>query len=199
MSGWTSGVLEFFEPRAIDPEVAAEAPVREQGSDLIFTYTAADGSTFERRRSLNGTGPAKVLQPKGVKLTPWWPQGRPPETPPAVLVVEGETDALAALSALTKAPSAADLAEAAVAGLPGTGFPAGRLAEELVQIGSPQTLLALDADEPGRKFADRLERALREAGVPALRVELPEGSDVADVMAAADEPGEALATLLADA
>ena len=173
--------------------------MRQRGSKLMFPYAALDGSTFERTRSLNGSGPTKVRQPPGVPLVAWWPRGRPSEPPEAAFVAEGETDALAALSAVREAPAVAGLDGLAVIAVPGASYPAKRLGEELVAVGSPRTYLAADADKAGREFAERAVSALREAGVPALRIELPDGSDVADLLAAADDPGDALANLLADA
>jgi len=72
---FTAHALAYFTERAIEPEVAASVGVREQRGALTFTYAAPDGSTFERRRNLSGR--VKVMQPAGVGLCLWWPEGRP--------------------------------------------------------------------------------------------------------------------------
>src|SRR5688500_17530556 len=111
---------QYFAEHAIDSELAAQLGVSEDGDAIAFTYTTPDGMTFARRRSLNGSS-AKVLQPGSVPLTAWWPRGRP-EDEPMVLVCEGESDALAALSALRHSPLA-ELRGLPVVAIPGTGMP----------------------------------------------------------------------------
>jgi hypothetical protein len=107
---YTDHALAFFGSRGIDPAVAAELGVVQDGDDLIFPPVG-------RRRNLNGAGPAKVRQPRGKRLALWCltPLG------PAVLLAEGETDALAAYTALTFAP--ADAAPITDRAIPGSRVP----------------------------------------------------------------------------
>ena len=161
--------------------------VREAGGALVYTITMADGQTFERRRPLDGNGPAKVLQPAGQPLVGWWPAGRP--APGGIaLVCEGESDALAALSALPYGPKVAGLVDLPVVAIPGTGYPVAKLAEELVAVGASQALLCLDADEAGRAYTERAAAALAEAGVQPAPVELSDGQDLAAALAQIDTP-----------
>jgi hypothetical protein len=117
---WSQSSLDYFGERAIDPEVAAELGVRESGGAIVFPISREDGSIFERRRALNGSGP-KVMQPKAEPLVLWWPAGRP-ETGDLGLICEGESDALAALSALAHSPDLAALRDLPVVAIPGTGW-----------------------------------------------------------------------------
>jgi Toprim-like len=192
--GWSSAALAFLRCRGITPEVAAQVGVREVDDILVFPFVAPDGSTFDRRRSLKGSGPAKVLQPNGEPLTAWWPEGRPVEPPAAVLACEGETDALAAVSALRSAPSV-PVEGLAVLAVPGTGYPVKRLADELEAVGSPPAYLAFDADDAGCAYTAKVAAL---GSVRAIPVELPEGSDLAELLAGVDDPGDTLATLIAD-
>jgi hypothetical protein len=188
---FSESTIAFLRARAIDPDVAADIGVQEERDELIFPGG--------RRRSLNGAGPTKVIQPKGKSLRLWWPEGHPADLSALALVCEGETDALAGLSALRAVPSGADLGAIAVTAIPGTGYPIKRLVQELRDAGIGVSLLALDGDEAGHSYTNRAEGALRDAGIRAVVVEMPEGSDLAEVLAGADDPGAALASLLADA
>lgn len=196
---YSGAALAFLRARAIAPEVAEAAGVAELDGELRFPCPEPGAADFHRTRSLNGSGPAKVRQPKGRELRLSWPGGKPEHPEAGVLVCEGETDALAALSALRSTPEVSGFRGLPVAAMPGTGFPATRLAEELEALGSPPAYLALDADEAGRKATGRAAAALRSVAVRAVRVELPDGSDLAECLARADAPGDALANLLADA
>ncbi len=199
-ANWSQPALDYFEKRAIDPELAAELGVREAAGAIVFPVSRSDGSTFERRRSLNGGAP-KVTQPKGQSLCPWWPAGRP-DASELVLVCEGESDGLAALSALPHTPLMAGLRDLPVLAIPGTGYPAALLAQELSDLGVRQALLATDADDAGRRFAERASTELRSAGVQPAVVDLPDGSDLAGQLAQLGSPadrGEWLANALVDA
>lgn len=98
---WSKLVLDHFAARAIDPEVAAELGVRENGHGLEFPYPNGVAEQFARTRGLNGAGP-KVRQPAGTRLCPWQPV--PSDETREVLVCEGESDLLAAVSALRRSP-----------------------------------------------------------------------------------------------
>lgn len=197
---WTQPAVHYLREHAIDPEVAAKLGVREAGGAIIFPIARPDGSTFERRRPLR-PGPAKTTQPAGEPLRLWWPQRRP-EAGDLVLVLEGESDLLAALSARSYGPHIPGVTDMPVAAVPGTGYPVDRLVEELAGFGVRQALLALDADDAGRAYGDRAVAALRSAGVQPAPVELPDGHDLSDVLSelgSAPERSDWLANLLADA
>jgi hypothetical protein len=194
--GYSAAALAYFAAHAIDPAVAAEVGVTEAGEGIVYPYRDGDG-TYERRRSLNGAG-AKTLQPSGRPLACWWPGARSGEV---VLVCEGESDALAALSAINDAgnlhPAAeALLRELVVVAVPGASFPAARLADELQ--GVARAILAPDGDEAGARFADRAADALRAAGITSARLPVADG-DLSDYLAAAEDRADALAQAVADA
>lgn len=189
MTAWSDAALAYMVAHAIEPAVAAGLGVREEGGALVYP---CDG--YERRRPLSGD---RTLQPRGVAFAPWWPTGRP-DSAGTVLVCEGESDALAALSALPQTPLA-ELHELAVVAVPGAGFPADRLVDELAQTETECAYLAFDADDAGRRGCEKVADALRELGVRPVAVELADGSDLADNLARVAEPGEWLASLLADA
>jgi hypothetical protein len=196
---YSEPALRFLVARAIEPEVAAELGVTERGDAIVFPYTARDGTTFERSRSLNGAGPAKVRQPTGQPLDAWWPAARPSgDDARLVLVTEGESDALAAICALRVGPLA-ELRDLPVLAIPGTGYPVDRLADELAAVGAREALLAMDADDAGRKYAKRAAEALRARGVRPIPVELLDGTDLAACLAAVEDRGEWLAETLIDA
>src|SRR4029077_5135740 len=93
---FTAAAFRYFAAHGIDPSLAASLGVRERSCALVFPCCDANGA-FERVRPL-GDGPAKVRQPRGRALCCWWPAGRDDRA--AVLVCEGESDALAALTAM---------------------------------------------------------------------------------------------------
>jgi replicative DNA helicase len=195
--GYSDAALAHFEAHAIEPAVAAEVGVREAGGALAYPCSD-DAGAFERRRSLNGSGP-KTTQPQGRSLTCWWPAGRSGRT---VLVCEGESDALAALSAIRGAgelhPAAAELlGELAVCAVPGASFPADRLAAALE--GFERVILAPDADDAGDVFATRAAEALSAVSIDCVRLPLPDGTDLAERLVAAADRADALAQAIADA
>jgi hypothetical protein len=93
---WSQHALSYLDAHAIDPRVATAAEVTERGGALVYPYAPRHGATFERTRPLNGK---RTYQPKDTPLVPWWPLGVPQEAKLA-LVCEGESDALAALTAV---------------------------------------------------------------------------------------------------
>jgi len=163
--GFGTVAVDYFGAHAIDPELATACGVREVEGELVFPYRTPNGAGFTRLRSLNG-GSAKVKQPPERSLALWWPLRRP-RGAEAVLVCEGESDALAALEPLSESR----FASLELVALPGTGFPAKRLAEQLVAVGTRDAFLALDADEAGRRYAEKAASALREAGIRPIVVE----------------------------
>jgi AAA domain/Toprim-like len=197
---FSKDALQYFEDHAIAPVIAVDAGVTERRpATLTFPYVAPDGTRFERKRPLNGD---KTIQPSGQKLTLWRPfehleNGR-------VLVCEGEPDALAARSAQrAAAPDDSGMrffASIPVAAVPGTGYPPEQLAADLVESGVEEAWLAFDGDEAGRKYRKRVVEALMEVRIRPIPVELPDGRDLADCLAAESESERAewLASTLAD-
>jgi hypothetical protein len=119
-----------------------------------------------------------------VALTPWWPRQRPARAP-SVLVTEGETDALAAETALAHARTM--LRELKVVAIPGSGFPTSRLIDELRSVHTKRVWLALDADAAGNVASERLADALHASEIAASVVRLPTGTDLADSLVAAED------------
>lgn len=165
-----SPALRYLKDRGIDPELAADLGVTWDRTAIHYPHG--------RTRNL-GDGP-KMTQPPGAPLDVWWPWGRPTNPTRSVLVCEGESDALAALSAGCPMP---------VVSIPGTGFPVKRLARELT--GVRLVYLAADADEAG----DQLIEKAREAGLRVLPIKLDPGQDLADALA----DGTGLQPLLSEA
>lgn len=197
MTAYSATAQRFFEQRGISTAVAARAGVAERDGSLVFTVATAEGS-FQRTRRLSG-GPAKVLQPTGQPLAVWWPLGRPLHAP-TVLLTEGESDALAALSALAQEPIGA-LPPHAVASLPGCGYPVDRLAGELRDMETSFAYFAFDADDPGRKLTRKASAALDLASIRSASLAIREGRDLADELARVPESlrGERFAWMLIDA
>lgn len=189
-------VLDYFDSHAIDPAIAVEVGVTERDSKLVFPYTAPDGSTFERVRDLERQ---VTFQPKGQPLSLWRPNMNGAASAGMALVCEGESDLLAALTALRKAPLEY-LRNLPVVGVPGTGYPAERLASELSNAGYREAWLAFDGDEAGRAYqVSKASSALRAASLRPIPVELPNGRDLADMLALATDRGEWIADTLTSA
>lgn len=197
-SRWSERALAYFQAHAIEPNVASAVGVTERNGTLVFPYADAAG-TFERTRPLD-VNVAKVRQPARRPLVTWWPAGRP-ERVEQVLIVEGESDALAALTAQhAKAdPIPAEiLSHVSVVAVPGASFPVQRLADELRGLSVRRAILAPDADTAGDKFATSAAKALTTAGVESARLPLPTGTDLADALAAAEDGAGWLASVIAD-
>jgi Toprim-like len=186
--------LNFFEAHAISPDVAVGAGVVQRGMSLLYPVATADG-TFKRTRRLDEEG--RTFQPRGVPLAAWWPLGRP-QLCPIAFAVEGESDALAACSALARTP-VSGLAEFAVCSLPGTSFPLGRLVEELVRVECAFAYLAFDGDEAGRKLTRRAESTLIAAGIRTADLGIRDG-DLSGLLAveAPKDRGKRFAEMLLD-
>lgn len=196
---YSDAALAYFAEHAIDPDVAHEARVSEDDGAIVWPTVDADGRPSPRRRSLNG-GP-KTLGSRGASLGVWWPFPASSNAP--VLVCEGESDALAALSAIWRSGRHGDVLAGEVMGVgavPGTGFPADRLAAALRGAGVIEAVLAYDADEAGRQALERAQTALHAVGVRAWPLLLPDGLDLADVLAreALGDRAGRLANLLID-
>jgi hypothetical protein len=194
---WSAAVLDYFASRAIVPDVAAELGVRESRGELEFPYPNGAAEQFSRTRSLNGAGP-KVRQPSATMLVPWQPvrNGKARE----VLVTEGESDALAAISALRRSPLG-QFHDLPVLAIPGTGCPVTRVVEHLASTECQQAWVALDADDAGRAYTEKLIPLLGEKGIRICRVDFADGFDLADSLAAVaeNERGDWIANALLDA
>lgn len=199
MTAYSLSARRFFAERAISPAVAAKVGVAERDGSLVFTVGTLAGDSFQRTRRLAGAGPTKVLQPRGRPLEIWWPRRRP-IVAPTVLLVEGETDALAAQSAMAVTPIR-QLAGFEVGALPGTGFPVDRAVEDLRAMEARFVYLAFDADDAGRKLTRKLTAALDLAGMRTAPLAIPDGQDLSDVLAAEhpERRGERFADLLLEA
>jgi hypothetical protein len=190
--GYSPAALDYFAARAINPKVAESIGVREANGSIVFPYGA-----FERTRSLNGNAPARTLQPSGEPLVTWWPVGRCGGD--AALLCEGESDALAAISALSGPLPVEHVRDLPVVAIPGTGYPVGRLVGDLAEAGVTQVWLALDGDTAGRRYVERAAPALKAAGVQPFLIDLPDDRDLADCLAAAEDEGEWIANAIFEA
>lgn len=194
-SAYSAAALAYFRDHAVDPDVAAQVGVLERAGSLVYTYAAGeDGSTYQRTYALSPNGGPRARQPAGQGLTLWRPTER---LGPTALVCEGESDALSAITALSRAPRP-ELRQLPVFAVPGTGYPARRLSEDLRALDVVDALLAFDADEAGRAYAAKAADALQGVGIHPIPVELPEGKDLADTAASVEQAGRWLAGLLAD-
>ena len=163
MSAPSEAALAWCERHAIDPGLLDRLGVLECNGRLVYP----DGRTL----SLNGK-PPKVKQPAGQRLELWWPFGEPADGE-TVLITEGESDMLAAGSADPTLK---------IGAMPGTGYPAGRLAEDL--RGVQAAILGFDGDDEGRKATTEKAGALEAAGVPCHDLAVPDELDLADCLAA---------------
>lgn len=185
---------DYFASRAIDPQVAFDCGVRpgRNANELLFPNG--------RRRILDE---GKVLQAKGRPLEAWWLLASLPKdvpvAPPIALVCEGESDSLAARSALNGVPDVTGLRYLTVVCVPGTGFPLARLIKPLLLGGFEQVLLASDPDPAGERFCANVISVSLDAGIHPVRVEVPE-PDLAGWLVTLDaaERGERFASLLID-
>lgn len=191
--------FDYFASHGIRPEIASAVGVHLSGG-LRFPYYDELGSVlFERKRDMME---GKVYQPAGKGLVPWTPVG----TGPALIVFEGESDCLAAISAMYEpepAPACEvrrrddlppPLVELTPVALPGAGVCHGTLADLVEELGA-SVLIAFDGDEAGRVAAGKLKEKIAHATI----IDLPCGKDLADLLAAADDPTATLAELIAEA
>lgn len=165
--GWSEEALTLFRERAIDPDVAASAGVTEDISTGHLVYPTG------KRRSLNGG--QKHDQPHGQPVKPWPLNWTSPAS--AVLVTEGETDGLAAHTAMGDKPS--PFAGTPILALPACTYPPERLVHGLINHRTKDAFIALDADEAGRQATAKFTQALEARGIRGIPVELPDGFDLA--------------------
>jgi DNA primase len=171
----------YFANHAISPRVAWDCGVREGTGGLLWPTVDAHGQSAPRLRRWGDVKP-KVVGIKGRTLGVWWPLGSPVE-PHDVLVCEGESDALAAVSAL------AGDARVCVASLPGASFPARRLATELQRVGASVVALGFDGDLAGGAATERIALNLATHGIGSRVLAVPFDNDLAGVLAAEPNPG----------
>lgn len=177
---WSDPALALFKERAIDPDVATAAGVREEGEALVYPTG--------KRRSLNGG--QKHTQPSGANIKAWPLNWTSPA--PSVLVTEGETDGLAAATALV---SAGPFSAHPILALPACTYPPNQLAGVFAhpKAQTRDAFLALDPDEAGQKARARITVALEARGIRAIPVELPDGFDLAAWIADGGDLPNALA------
>ncbi len=188
---------EYLVAHGVDLEVAEDCGVEVGERAVSYPYVRPDGSRYRRVRHLAGR---KTIQPPEEPLALWWPVGRPKGE--RVLVCEGESDALAVLSALRSSADGDGAASYArgrldgVCAVPGVTFPSERLADALRDAGVREAVVAFDGDDPGRRGAEKAVEALKAAGIVAVVAVVPDGEDVASLLAAAADPIGCLADVL---
>jgi putative DNA primase/helicase len=193
---FSAPALRYFSEHAIAPGVAAALGVVAQGAELRYPYTAPDGSEYLRRRNLN-EGITK--QPKGQKLDLW--QRVPVTDATGLILCEGESDYLAALSALyteeggslTRCP---DLPPP-LRGLVPVAVPGAQSCHAKVAALGLDVWIFFDGDTAGRDNALKLAAAVRRAGRQGNILNLPDGRDLADLLHATSEPAEWIAEQIA--
>ena len=215
-TGFNDAALDYFEAHAIDPEIASVLGIADTPKGVSIPYR--DGMGRETYRRDRDFAAKKTYQPKGKSVDIWTPVG----TPGGLLVFESESDCMAAISALFEVdhdlladPNFADdgpavllrrkpnlpepLKEATPVALPGAGACHRQLAD-LAEGLISDVVLVLDGDDTGRREAAKLADELRgRRNVRVSVARLPDELDVADVLAAGDDPTGALAELIAEA
>ena len=191
---WSERALAYFRTHAIAPEAAAACGVVEHGGRLSYPNVRDDGTIFYRVRDLEL---GRTLQPRGEPLTVWCPSGVSRRSL-AALVTEGESDALAALTAIRGSRSRT-LQGVAVVSVPGASFPVARLADHLAAAGVSSVWLAYDADTAGERATETAKAKLAEAGIAARELRFPAGMDLADCLVAADQPSQRIEQVLFNA
>lgn len=189
-----SPAAAYLTARGIDRRLAWKCGVRADADAIVWPTVDADGKPSPRRRRLtDGPGP-KVRGDAGRTLGVWWPAGRPDRVTGDVLICEGESDAMAALSALHGRPEHVD-----VASVPGCGFPVRVLTRELQGVGATVVALAFDGDIAGAMTSDRVADALVAEGIGTRIFPIGHGEDLASTLGALADPGGWLVAQLVQA
>lgn len=183
---FSPGALALFQSRAIDPDLAVLAEVTETAGTLHFPN--------DRYRPLDG----HTISKAGIPTRPLWVP-RKPSTADAVLLCEGETDALAAASALKVSPEPPGYRTLPVLAVPGCAFSPAVIASGLRRYGVKEAFVAYDADQPGREAAARLSGTLRSTGITPIPAEPPAEDFAAWLASMNGSRGEAIADHLANA
>ncbi len=168
--------------KGIGAHVLAEAGV-EHGDGLVrVPYRAVNGDTTFWKAF---AGSRSWYEPAGLSLLPFGLE-RLPRSPwiaarSALLVCEGESDALAAREHFFE--GGAELLSWNALGLPGSGTWRGSWRQWLAPF--PLVYLLGDGDDPGRRLNERVRRDVRWA----RPVRLPEGEDVRSILQRDGCPG----------
>ncbi|MBK5219813.1 MAG: toprim domain-containing protein [Thermoleophilia bacterium] len=207
---FTPAALGYLDDHACDREMAELLGIYSDRNSIVFPYVDAAGEKYFRLKSLED---GITYQPKGRSLDLWTPV----DTDGVLLVCEGESDCTAAISALYSPmnlaeedeepewefdrlgdvpPPVAELAPIAVPGVNSCHQKVADLAkQELADV-----VIVFDGDSAGRENAKKLKEKIEAtANVTTTIVDLPDGKDLSDVLAAAEDPVEALAELIAEA
>jgi hypothetical protein len=191
MKGYSRRACAYFEARAIDRQLAWDCGVRETDGAIVWPTVDADGNPAPRRRKLAaGPGP-KVRGPYGKTVGVWWPLGRPePPVRGDVLICEGESDPMAAVSVLQESDHVYVCSGKASVKT---------LAAELTGLGVSVAALGFDGDTAGALSAGRHAQALVAEGIGVRILSVPDGEDLASVLGALDDPRAWLLLALAQA
>lgn len=193
MSSFTQRGTDYLRARAIDDRLAYECGVREDNGAIVWPTVDAAGKLSPRRRRLGEGGGPKVRGLAGRTLGVWWPLGRPERIEGDLLICEGESDAMAAVSALGA------WAALSVASITGTGFRTSVLVAELLDIHATVAALAFDGDMAGGLAGDRIAWALIAEGIGTRILAIPSDEDLASVLGGEAEPRAWLAMALLEA
>lgn len=181
--------VAFLKSKGIDPAVAESVGATYWNGELQYPNG--------RHRPLDGS----TIQPKGTALVPW-PLGDGLQAGEIALICEGETDALAALTAIENAPDAlrgGPLGGVRVISLPGASTPVERLIDVLKAAGVSDVVLAFDADPAGRKATIKFNAELIAQDFGVSSVDLRDGTDLSENLTEADDASDMLANLIANA
>jgi Toprim domain len=183
---WSPAVRHHLEGHRIDLHLAQRVDVRSDRETVVYPVTTPRGESYERRRDLSDPK-RRTIQPAGQPLCLIWFDGRP-DPGDDVLLAEGESDALAALSHLNGSAIK-------VGAIPGVVTPVEQVAGELGHC--RRVYLALDDDQPGRAATIRFAEVLRTlVEVRFLRLD---GGDLSDALVGADDPAAWLKAAIEEA
>lgn len=198
-------VKRYFHEHGFTAKLARDFGVVVSGAAIH--YRCFDGAgAFFRTRDLDAERKA-TRQPKRRKLDVCYFKGKPSAAQRIdLLVCEGEPDALAAEQARREPGTrfaASALVRLRVAFLPGTATPAHKVIAEVERLQPRDVYLAFDGDYAGHAAAERIfeERAghyMHARKANFTRLPIPEGQDLADVLAA-NRGGDTLGSLIASA
>lgn len=193
MSPFSFGAENYLSARGINLKLARECGVHEEKGAIIWPTVDVNGCYWPRRRKLGGSGAKCRPVYPGRSPGCWWPMGQPRRIAGDVLVCEGESDAMAAASAL----AASDGPPVDVCSITGCGFPIETLVNEMLAVHATVACLAFDGDQrkppefkpTASEYAiSRFSAALVKAGVGVRLLDIPSGYDLANVLGGIVEP-----------